>query len=243
MRILITRPEPDASAMANDIRSLGHEPVIQPLLRFTSCAITPDAFDGAKAIAVTSWNAIRALEETGRLQDVVGLPLVCVGEETARKARAAGFKTIAAIAETAEKLAEVLKRDTNSLNLAPLVHVTGQHQAFDLAKALGPHGLPIRSLTAYAMQPRPALEETLLRELRVGQIDATILMSARTAEILVSLCQQHNVESEAARLLYLCLSAGIAARLAPLKPENVRIAERPTREALLLLIQPRAGGK
>lgn len=238
MRILITRSEPEASALAHDIRSLGHEPVVHPLLCFSRLTIAPDAFDGASTIAVTSANALRALEEAGRLQDVAGLPLACVGEETARKARAAGFETIIAIAETAEKLAEVIGRDAKALRLSPLVHVTGMHQAFDFAKTLEACGLSIRTLSVYAMQARPTFDDTVLRELKGGRIGGTILMSARTAEILVSLCQKHNVESDAAPLLYLCLSAGIAARLAPLKPVNVRIAERPTRDALLRLIEP-----
>jgi uroporphyrinogen-III synthase len=236
MRILITRPEPDAAALAHDITSLGHEPVIEPLLRFTCRPIAPDAFDGARAVAVTSGNALRALQEAGPLQDVVRLPLLCVGAETARKARALGFQTIVATAETAEELAEILKRDAQALKLTPVIHVTGMHQAFDLAKALDGHGLSIRTLSVYGMEARRAFSESLLRELKAGRIDGTILMSARTAEILVSLCRKHDVESHAAQLLHFCLSTAVAERLAPLKPVNVRVAERPTRAALLSLI-------
>jgi uroporphyrinogen-III synthase len=110
------------------------------------------------------------------------------------------------------------------------------HQAFDLAKALDGHGLSIRTLSVYGMEARPAFSESLLRELKAGRIDGTILMSARTAEILVSLCRKHNVESRAAPLVHFCLSTAVAERLAPLKPVNVWVAERPTRETLLALI-------
>ena len=62
MRILVTRPQPDADNTARLLRESGHEVIIAPLLEIVATDI-PESFDltGIQAVLITSANGVRAL--------------------------------------------------------------------------------------------------------------------------------------------------------------------------------------
>ncbi len=235
MRLLVTRPEADASAFAGELRSLGHDPVLQPLLEFHSLDFDVRPLLAAERLIVSSGNGLRALRERGILKDIVGKPLYCVGEETAKRALSAGFETVLEVAETGEELAA--KIIASGGRDATLVHVMGEHMAFDIAGALGRDGFPVQSVTVYSMEACRDFAPPVERMLKAGEIDGVILMSPRTAAIYVSLCHRHGITDCAKTPLYLCLSDNVAARLAPLEPHHVRVSGKPNRKALLELLQ------
>ena len=72
--------------------------------------------------------------------------------------------------------------------------------------------------------------------LKAGDVNGVILMSPRTAEIYVSLCHRHGVADCVKSPLYFCLSKNVAAKLASLKPNHVRVSRKPNRTALLELL-------
>lgn len=234
MRLLVTRPEPEAAALAEELRGLGHEPVLQPLLEFKSLDFDPEPISTADALIFTSGNSLRALREKLNLTAIAAKPVFCVGGETARRAREAGFQSVAATAETAEvlsgKIAALAQRGSK------LVHVTGEHQAFDLAAALAREGLSLCTLTVYCMEARQAFEAPLVAAFKTGTVDGVILMSPRTAEIFVSLCRSHELLDFVKNISYFCLAGSAAKNLKPLEPAHVHVAAKPNREALLALL-------
>ncbi|MFZ1107918.1 MAG: uroporphyrinogen-III synthase [Rhodomicrobium sp.] len=234
MRLLVTRPEPDASAFADELRSLGHEPVLQPLLEFRVLDFDAGQLRAAGAFIVTSGASLRALSERGCLEGLAGKPLYCVGEETARKALSAGFKTVLAIAETAEDLAGKIAASWRKD--APIVHIMGEHMAFDIAGALAREGFPVQSVTVYSMEACAEFRPSAGAMMEAGRIDGVILMSPRTAEIYVSLCHTHGRLRCAKTLSYFCLSANVAAKLSSLEPDRVLISRKPNKQALLDLL-------
>ena len=91
VKILVTRPEPDAGETVARLGALGIDGIAAPLLeRATLHASLPGA-DGFAGIALTSANALRALEERGALNAFLGLRVFAVGEKTARAAAEFGF--------------------------------------------------------------------------------------------------------------------------------------------------------
>jgi uroporphyrinogen-III synthase len=220
--------------MAQELSDLGHEAVLQPLLEFRSLDFDASALKTAVALVVTSGNALRGLQEKFKIEDIAHIPLFCAGEETARRALEAGFRCLAATAPTAEeltaKIAFAVPKGSG------LVHVTGEHQAFDLAGALVREGLSLRTLNVYTMAARPAFEPRLADELKAGRIGGIILMSPRTAEIFAALCRAHGLAGDVRPLRYFCLSETVARKLEPLKPAYLHVAENPIRKALLELI-------
>lgn len=117
--LAILRPEPAASASAEQARAMGLEVRVLPLFELAAldwAAPDPAAFDG---LILTSANAIRlAGQEVERLKD---LPVHAVGAKTAAAARAAGF----AIASVGEGGARdmILPTDKRLLHLAGRNHV------------------------------------------------------------------------------------------------------------------------
>ncbi len=234
MRLLVTRPEPDAGALAEELRSLGHEPILQPLLEFRVLDFDVASLMAADALIITSGNSLRALREKLDPGRISSSPVFCVGGETERRARRAGFKTIAAAADTAEELAaKIVAAAGKSMRL---VHVTGEHQAFDLAGALAREGLSIGTLRVYGMKERDAFDSNIADAVKGGEIGGVILMSPRTAEIFVALCRRHGLLDYVKSLHYFCLASTVADRLKPLEPVQVHVALRPNRTALLALL-------
>ncbi len=234
MRLLVTRPEPDASTFAEELRGLGHEPVLQPLIEFRVLDFDFAPLRAAEVLMITSGNSLRALQERGIVADILGKPLYCVGEQTAKRALAAGFETVLEVADTGEELARKIiasgRRD------APLVHVMGEHMAFDIVGALRREGFTVHSVTAYSMDACDQLKPAVVAMLRASEIDGVILMSPRTAEIYVSLCHRHSIDVYAKSPLYFCISENVAVKLASLKPSHVRVPTKPNRKALLELL-------
>ncbi len=241
MRLLVTRPEPDASLLAEELRGLGHEPIVQPLLDFHRLDFDPAPLESASYLIFTSGNAIRALQERRDIGRSARIPVFCAGEETTRRARAAGFSSIAATASTAEDLAaKIVPLAGNRLRL---VHVTAKHQAFDLAGALACEGLSLCTLYVYEMTARRAFESSVAEALKAGTIGDVILMSPRTGEIFTALCRDHGLCDRMKSLRYFCLAQSVAKTLEPAGLAQVHVAEKPNRKALLALIaaSPRAG--
>jgi uroporphyrinogen-III synthase len=234
MRLLVTRPEPDASAFAEELRALGHDPVLQPLLEFRVLDFDIGPLCRADALIITSGASLRALGERGCLEILADKPLYCVGEQTVKRALAAGFKTVLDIGQTGEELAGKIvaagRKD------ASLCHVMGEHMAFDIAGALARAGFAVDTVTVYAMEACARFAPHVDAMLEAGQIDGGILMSPRTAEIFVSLCHTHRRLDCAKTLAYFCLSANVAAKLASLEPVHVLISKKPDKKALLELL-------
>lgn len=234
MRLLVTRPEPEARAFADELRALGHDAILQPLLEFHALQFDLEPLRSAQAIIVTSGNSLRALQETCGVKDIVSIPLYCVGEETAKRARSLGFQNLVAIADTAEALAG--KIISSARKDEPLVHITGEHQAFDLADALAREGFCVQSVRVYSMEACGEFSASVDAMLKAGEIDGVILMSPRTADIYVSLCHRHGNLNCAKTLSYFCLSGNVAAKLASFEPDRVLVSRKPNKEALLDLL-------
>src|SRR5262245_57364398 len=91
MRVLITRPRPDADALADRLHAMGHATIIEPLIDI-EFANGPDLdLQGAQALLVTSANGARAAARRTRERT---MPLIAVGPASAAEAKAQGFTDI-----------------------------------------------------------------------------------------------------------------------------------------------------
>src|SRR5690606_35988892 len=93
MRVLVTRPQPDASRTAAILESLGHEVMVDPLLNLEPMVTEMPAgpFD---ALAATSANAMRIAATLSGVDALRDLPLFPVGTHTACAASEAGFMDV-----------------------------------------------------------------------------------------------------------------------------------------------------
>jgi uroporphyrinogen-III synthase len=237
MRLLVTRPEPDASREAEAIAARGHEAVLAPLL---AIEFAPDAaldLTGVQAIVVTSRNALRAIANRRELQEARELPLFAVGEVTARAGRKLGLAVMTGPGAAAG-LPELISARLDP-KCGPVLHLAGENLAFDLKSALEAKGFTLRQPVLYRAVPAQALPAKALSLLEAGKLDGAILLSPRTARTFASLIDRQGAATQGRRLICYCLSQAVAEVLAPLG-FRVRVAPQPREEDVLALVDSEA---
>lgn len=230
MRVLVTRAEPEAGRTAALLASLGHEPLVAPLLEPEPL---PAAIDmaGTAAVAVTSARTIAFLPEAVRCA-MLDLPVFAVGERTAAALREAGMRDVRSAGADVSALADLIRRA--GLPRGGLVlHPGGEDRAGDLAGDLAGDGLSVLSVAVYRMVGAPRLPRTAREALVAGQVDAVLHYSPRSARIFAELVMAEGLVQAAREVFHACLSPAVAKALEPLAALRVVPAVRPD-EALLL---------
>ncbi len=239
MRLLVTRPEPDALKLRAALEEHGHEATVEPLLAVSFDNPEPFDLDGVQALIATSRYGLRALKSHALRAEARKLPLFAVGRATAAEGRALGFEMVLTGAGTAQELvAHIVSVADPAAGL--LLHLAGDTLSTDLEAELGAHGYRVMQPVVYRMRAATAFGDDTIEQLAMGEIDGVILMSPRTATIYASLMRKHGLVSIARRLIHFCLSETIARRLAPLGPVRTEVADAPRLEEVLALIEDAA---
>jgi len=230
VRMLVTRPEPDAQATLARLDALGIAGIAAPVMvRQTLDASLPPA-DGFTAMVLTSANAIRSLTDRGVLGQYRHLPVFAVGDRTAREAVEAGFERVSSAAGALQDL-------VNAMSIArmrgPIFYPTGKHQSADLAKSLAPLGVMVATAKIYDMVAIEALPEQVLAGLG-GEIGAVLAYSRRSAEIFATLAASLPRERRSC-LAMLCLSEIVAEPLLEARFSRISLADRPDEDAMMAL--------
>ena len=230
VKMLVTRPEPDAQATLARLDALGISAVAAPVMvRQTLDASLPPP-DGFTAMVLTSANAVRALAERGVLEQYRHLPVFAVGDRTARDASEAGFERVSSAAGALQDLVNAM---TIARMRGPIFYPTGKHQSADLAKALAPLGVMVATAKVYDMVAIDALPAQILAELG-GEIGAVLAYSRRTAEIFATLATSLPRDKRS-RLAMLCLSETVAEPLLEARFSRISLADRPDEDAMMAL--------
>jgi uroporphyrinogen-III synthase len=237
MRLLVTRPEEDGAQLAERLRALGHEPVLLPLLDVTFPPLDALRLDGVQALIATSRNALRALARNEAFHAAKTLPVYCVGDATAALAEEMGFRQIHAGPGNAKELAPVIAR-TAKPGAGPLLYLTGEHIAFDLAAVLSALRFTVRREIVYRAETTDAAP--LLATHFAAGLDGVVLMSPRTAQIFAAFFKTLPAGDIRALTCY-CYSPAVAKPLMEQEERGLSglrlfVAERPTEADLLSLI-------
>ncbi len=139
--ILLTRPQAASEQFAKGLS--GAVVVISPLMEIvaTDAMITADGIEG---VILTSQNAVPFSPRPPR-------QAYCVGDRTARAARAAGFD-VQSVAPNAETLIQSILADPPT---GPLLHIHGVHVRGNVAARLTAAGIKARGVAAYDQVARP----------------------------------------------------------------------------------------
>ncbi|MGD0151602.1 MAG: uroporphyrinogen-III synthase [Xanthobacteraceae bacterium] len=233
MRLLLTRPEPDAQRTAAALRAQGHDVIIAPLLRIAPVA---DAEIGAgpwAAILITSSNAASAVVAHARAAELLALPVFAVGGRSADAMAAAGFADVTSADGNVSDLARLVAARLHPA--APLLYLAGEDRSGDLAGDLRARGFAVETAIIYravaASNLPPAAAEAL-----AGGIDGVLHFSRRSAEVFVDAARAAGVLESALQAVHFCLSTRIAEPLARAGAADIRVAERPNEAVLLALI-------
>lgn len=176
-RIAVLRPEPGNAATVARCRAMGIEAMALPLFEIMAldwqCPQARD-FD---ALLLTSANAVRSAGSA--LADLRSLPVLAVGEATARAARAAGLE----VAMTGTSDARALIDQAAASGIGHALHLGGQETTITV------EGIVARSIAVYASVPRP-IESNDMALLKGA---TALLHSARAAARLGELLDQAGI--------------------------------------------------
>jgi len=222
MRLIITRPEEDAGALAQRLRGCGHQVTLKPLIKIIprSDVVVPDL--PYQAVCFTSANSARHLPDSVTRR----VTAFTVGAQSAVAAMVQGFMHVEAKGGNVEGMAEhmiaCLKPERG-----PVLYISGSETSGDLAGALRARGFEVSKVVAYDAVPQ-ALG---LNADEIVSSDGVLLYSKRTASIWVGEMERLNLLP---RLTHFCLSDQVAS-VVPDKWRK-RVAQEPNETSILTLI-------
>jgi len=222
--VLITRAMPQALRTAQAIEKIGACPVLLPLTEIVPLDAPPPSpvgFDGLIASSANAFNLLQKIEDWHAFH---ARPLFCVGQQTAYAARQAGFSHIAAIADDAENLANLLKN--NRIN--HFLYLAGRYRRPLLEEALQKQGKDITLIEIY--DQRPIMPDITHYRALHAPVDYVLLYSTLAAKQLSTIMLPHSF---AKTTKFLCLSTRIAKALPQDYAAHSIIARTPS-EAVLL---------
>ncbi|MEE4235597.1 MAG: uroporphyrinogen-III synthase [Anderseniella sp.] len=234
MAVIVTRPEPDASRLAERLARQGDQPLLCPLMQIEVDDTATVPRGNYQAILVTSANGLRALESRNLVESLQGTPVIAVGPASARLAGELGFAEVREAAGNVEALADLVRR-TLSRELGPLLYVTGKSRAGDLKADLEHDGFEVDRVELYGASPAGRLDPAVSDALRNGEADAVLLYSPRTARIWAKLVRQDGLAGKVSDLRHVCLSQAVAEALHEELGRNltVAVASSPDDDAML----------
>jgi uroporphyrinogen-III synthase len=236
MLFLVTRPEPDASKLKALIENAGLEAIVEPLMTAEFLPEALDGLDGVSALVATSRNGLRALSHSPFLQDALRIPLFVVGRGTAEEARRLGFERIAVGPGSVVGFAAAIAGTLDPAD-GLILHLAAEQKAGDLAGELDMLGFRVLQPVVYRMKAEEALSEGIREAIGDGTIEGVVLMSPRTARIYAGLIRRHGLADAAAEVVHVCLSDAVAKGLAALGDVPVEVADKPSLNALMELIE------
>ena len=230
MRMLVTRPEPDAQSTLARLNALDIEAIACPLMVRQTLDSSLPRPEGFAAMVLTSANAVSSLGDRGVLADYLHLPVLAVGDRTAREAEEAGFAKVSSAAGAVKDLVNAIA--ISGLK-GPLFYPTGKHQGADLARALAPLGVMVATARIYDMVAVESLPQDVFAELG-GGIGAVLAYSRRSAQIFAELAAALDVERRRG-LAMLCLSETVAEPLLEARFSRISLADKPDEDAMMTL--------
>jgi len=232
MRVLITRPEHEATTLATALSQRGHVPVIAPLFRLEILHPPADfaaSLAACQGVLLTSANGARALAEASEQR---GRPILAVGDTTAATAEGLGFSAVTSAAGDAAALAGLVRQRLDP-KAGPLVHVSGVDQALDLAEALSRHGFDVRRFALYDARAEATLPDSARAALQARALDAATFFSPRAASQFAKLVGEAGLADSLRSVTAIGISPAALAPLGKLPFKATVSAARPTRQAVL----------
>jgi len=238
--ILLTRPRPDADALAARIRQAaaaaglrtGFDVLAAPMLEIVPRPGPALDLPGVQAILATSRNGVRALAARTVRRD---LPLYAVGDGTAALARAAGFTAVESASGDVAALAALVVRRLRPQD-GMLVHAAGAERAGALAETLADAGFHTRTEVLYEARPAASLPDVAASAILGQSIGIVAFFSPRTARTFATVVVRSGLVDGCRSAVAVCLSDAVADAVRTLPWRDVRIAARPDQDSLVDLI-------
>ena len=216
--VLVTRPIEQAAEFAEQIRSLGFSPLIQPLLDMEYFPFSFESIEKPAAIILSSRQALQSQNIPSDWQTV---PVFCVGEMTEQAARQAGFiNTFAGQGDLIDLLHMIMPRVSAGQRI---LYLRGQDVRHDLTQLLPDY--KIQEVITYKAKPVTSLRPDVLD--KFGQIDVITLFSARSGAVLRQLIHENGLISYVKNINLLCLSPSVVESMVEMEWKSCVMSDLP----------------
>ena len=232
MRLLVTRPRPDAERTASQLRALGHDVVVQPLLAMEMLPAPDDDVGDPAAIILTSRNGARALASWQRSAQWHSRPVFAVGSATAEAAMAAGFSDVRSAEGDGVALAGLII-DTCDPDSGTLLYAAADIRSSAMEEALDNAGFNVEIVTAYRMAAAGALDRLVAESVASGRFDGVLLYSRRSAAVFLELVAEAGLTTALRQLAVFVLSSAVAEPLGGIDVGRLIVAEAANEDAMM----------
>lgn len=237
MKIIITRPSPDAEAFAAELRGIGAEPVLSPVMAIRHRRVEV-GLQGIEALAFTSANGVRAFAANSTHRNIA---VFAVGAATGAAAREAGFEAVSIADGDVESLAALI---SGAKPTAAVLHLAGSERAGDLIAALARAGVSARREVIYdavAIEDlSPQARAVLAQD---GANSAVVFFSPRSARLFLAQVARAGLSARLAGVAALCLSLDVAAAAGEARWASIDAAATRDAKGLLALLAARLDGR
>lgn len=221
-RVWVTRAAPFNHLTVKRLAAAGYEAIGAPAIDIVPLAVPP-AVPVPDALLFTSLNGVRLHRFLPALAD---LPVLAVGDHSARYARARGYRRVVSARGNVQALCHLIQ--TEFKGGASLLHVGAVHTAGDLSVMLG-REFNVRRLAVYDVKERDPRDLEWVCG-RLDDFDHVLIHSPRAGRFVARLIDVAMPRWAGA---IHCISAAAAAPFHRLRNARIGIAERPDERSLL----------
>ncbi len=234
--IVITRPLGDEIILRDELLERGyrviHEPLTEIFLRHDLRLNVEHALlTDPDAVLITSKHGVQAL---ALLTDIRDMFLLCVGEATANIATQLGFDRVSVTGESSEHMIDYIL-DCYDED-ARFLYISGEDISTDLGESLATRGMQVDRIAVYQAIATETLSDTLVEQLKRGQINAFTFFSTRTAQIFLALAEKAGVTQNLQKIDAFCLSESVENAIKPELWQKTHSSDKPTLASMVASI-------
>ena len=229
-RILLTRTGPDGEDSVQRLEQMGFEVIWRPALSSRAISVDAAQLPGRCHLIFTSRNGVR-FAPLGALRKADHV--FCVGQATAEAAKLAGYQTIHSANGNSKDLIRLIG-EYKHLPPYPLIHLANDKPRGDIVASLTNVGLNTRLVQVYETNPAPDFAPTANAVLTDtnNPCHALLVYSPAAAGILADQCSDAICAFIAQNGFFVTISEAAAAPLADFADIRLKIAAKPTEDAL-----------
>ena len=211
---------------------------IGPIVDDRFQVLDPKDYDG---VLLTSANALHEGLLKADFSGWQDRKLFVVGEQTAIRAREAGFHHVQVFADVSALRhwfeGQHIKQNIKEKN--KILYLRGEVISADIASDLGPYGYDVDELITYRALPNVSFSSEFLAMVKSGQIGGISFFSKRTAMIFMSLASGNGVLKSLRHVPVYCISDHVASYVRESFIGDVWVSSSPDRRGMMELIKIR----
>ena len=212
-KIWLTRTRPAADDSAQAWRAAEFNPIVEPLLEIE--AVEHDQIPKDAVIIFTSKNAVDHIVCGGQRA-------ICVGDATAEKATAAGYRDVVSVDGTSEDVTQWVSENLSKTQA--ICHVSGWHVRGSIIEDLAALGFSAQRIEVYRSSPSPTWPDESFSSV----VFYSPLAAHTFAEVAIDMVK------DLSRLTAICISEATADELSGLALKSILIAKRPREDELIM---------